>query len=174
MPTGAVMSTTDDLVDLARHAGTLLRARGATLATAESCTGGLVGSLITAVPGSSDVYLGGVIAYANSAKVALLDVDPRVLSRSGAVSAPVARAMAIGARRRLVSDYAVAITGIAGPSGGTPARPVGLVYVALAAPAGVSTRRLRLSGSRAEIRAAAARAALAWLVDEIGAIAVTR
>ena len=112
--------------------GVLLRQRGVTLATAESCSGGLLGHRLTNVPGSSDYYLGGVIAYANAAKVALLGVDRGALERAGAVSEVVARQMAAGIRRLLGSDLGVAITGIAGPSGGTPEKPVGLVYIALA------------------------------------------
>lgn len=114
-----------------RRVGVLLRQRAATLTTAESCSGGLLGHRLTNVPGSSDYYLGGVIAYANAAKVTLLGVDRSVLERAGAVSEPVARQMAAGIRRLLGSDLGVAITGIAGPSGSTPAKPVGLVYIAL-------------------------------------------
>ena len=116
--------------------GALLRQRGLTLATAESCTGGLLGHRLTNVTGSSDYYLGGVIAYANTAKVALLRVDAELLAREGAVSAAVALQMASGVRRRLRADIGVATTGIAGPSGGSPEKPVGLVYIALAAPGG--------------------------------------
>jgi nicotinamide-nucleotide amidase len=110
----------------------LLRGCGATLATAESCTGGLVGKMVTDVPGSSAVYLGGFVAYANAIKVQELGVPGETLERHGAVSAPVARAMALGALRRGAADLALAVTGIAGPEGGTPAKPVGLVYVGLA------------------------------------------
>ena len=163
------MTSLDAAIDLARRLGPLLCARGLTVATAESCTGGLVGAVLTSVPGCSAYYLGGVVAYANTAKVALLGVDPDVLATSGAVSAPVARAMALGARRSLGSDFAVAITGIAGPGGGTPDRPVGLVLVGLASPAGVVVRAERFAGSRDDVRVAAATTALAWLVDEVAA-----
>ena len=116
--------------------GALLAARGLTVATAESCTGGLVGAKLTAVPGSSRYFLGGVAAYANDAKRALLDVPAELLDRHGAVSAEVARAMAEGARRRFGADLAVSTTGISGPDGGTPQKPVGLVYVGFASAAG--------------------------------------
>jgi nicotinamide-nucleotide amidase len=107
----------------------LCRARGWTLATAESCTGGMVAARLTSVPGSSDVFLGSVVAYADKVKERELGVDAEILERYGAVSAETAAAMAAGARRRLHADVAVAVTGIAGPGGGTAEKPVGLVYV---------------------------------------------
>jgi nicotinamide-nucleotide amidase len=122
--------------------GALLAARGTTVATAESCTGGLVGAKLTAVPGSSRYYLGGVTAYSNDAKRALLDVPAELLDRHGAVSAEVARAMAEGARRRFGADLAVSTTGISGPDGGTAAKPVGLVYVGFASAAGTAAHEL--------------------------------
>jgi nicotinamide-nucleotide amidase len=137
---------------------------GRTLAAAESCTGGLVASRIVDVAGASRVFVGGVVAYADTVKTRLLGVDAATISREGAVSAAVAGAMAEGARRALGADHALATTGIAGPDGGTPTKPVGLVYVALAGPDGVRVEELRLSGDRAQIRAASAAAALglAW------------
>jgi PncC family amidohydrolase len=114
--------------------GTLLRQRGATVVTAESCTGGLIGSLLTDVSGSSDYYLGGVIAYSNEVKQHVLGVAAETLATAGAVSQESAIQMARGARRLLGADYALAVTGIAGPTGGTPQKPVGLVYIALAGP----------------------------------------
>ncbi len=113
--------------------GMLLCRRGLTLSTAESCTGGLLGHRLTNVSGSSDYYLGGVIAYANATKIALLRVDAPLLASEGAVSAAVALQMAIGVRRRLRADIGIATTGIAGPTGGSPEKPVGLVYIALVA-----------------------------------------
>jgi nicotinamide-nucleotide amidase len=114
----------------------LCRARGLTLATAESCTGGMVAERVTQVPGSSDVFLGGVVAYADALKRAELGVPADVLERHGAVSAETAAAMAQGARDRLGADVAVAVTGVAGPGGGTAEKPVGLVYVHVAGPEG--------------------------------------
>jgi PncC family amidohydrolase len=118
---------------LEAYVGVLLRQRGMTLATAESCTGGLLGHRLTNVPGSSEYYLGGVVAYADAVKVALLGVDADLLAREGAVSGDVARQMASGVRERLRADIGIGITGIAGPAGGTADKPVGLVYIALAA-----------------------------------------
>jgi nicotinamide-nucleotide amidase len=138
----------------------LLRVRGLTLATAESCTGGLVASRLTAVPGSSDVFLGGVVAYSNEVKAAQLGVPEDVLAAHGAVSEEAAAAMAHGARTRLGADVAVAVTGIAGPGGGTEAKPVGLVHLHVAGPAGELARRLDFPGDRETIRGRAAVAAL--------------
>ena len=135
------------------------RVRGVKVAVAESCTGGLLGARITAIPGSSDVFIGGVLAYDNSVKTDVLGVDPGDLAAHGAVSEQVAVGMARGVRKRLSSDVGVAITGIAGPGGGTPEKPVGTVWIALD---GSVTRAvgLRLIGDRAEIRQRAAQAAL--------------
>lgn len=144
-----------------------LLARKQTLATAESCTGGLVGAALTGLPGSSAWYLGGVIAYANDLKIRLLGVPAKILAAHGAVSPETAQAMAEGARAAAAADYAVALTGIAGPAGGTPEKPVGLVYVAVAAPRGTAAFEHRFSGARAEIRQAAAEAALRHLLDAI-------
>jgi len=143
--------------------GDLLRARGWRLAVAESCTGGLVGHLITDVAGSSDYFVGGVIAYSNAAKMELLGVRPETLARHGAVSEETAREMAGGARRLLGAEVALAVTGIAGPGGGTPDKPVGLVYLALDAVNGQVCRRFVWSGDRAANKAESARAALALL-----------
>ena len=140
-----------------------LLARRQTLATAESCTGGLLGGRLTSLPGSSAWYLGGIVAYSNLIKSGLLGVPDAVLAGHGAVSLETARAMAEGARARLGADFAVAITGIAGPDGGTPEKPVGLVYMAVAAPHGTATFKHHFSGTRADIRNAAADAALRHL-----------
>ena len=136
------------------------RQRGLTLATAESSTGGLVAARLTSVPGSSDVFLGAVVAYANEVKVAELGVPGEVIVRHGAVSAETAAAMAAGARERLVADVAVSVTGIAGPGGGSPEKPVGLVYLHAEAPNGDLARRLTLSGDRDAVRGRATVAAL--------------
>jgi nicotinamide-nucleotide amidase len=134
----------------------LLRADGLTLATAESCTGGLVGARLTGVAGASDVYVGGVVAYADETKRALLGVPPETLERHGAVSAETAAAMAAGARERLGADVAVAVTGVAGPGGGSAEKPVGLVHVHAVGPGGEETAELRNPGDRETIRRRAA------------------
>jgi nicotinamide-nucleotide amidase len=143
--------------------GRLLREAGRTLAVAESCSGGLVAELVTAIPGASDYFRGGIVAYANSAKQALLDVPGELLERHGSVSDPVARAMAEGARRRFGADLGVATTGISGPGGGTPEKPVGLVYVALATAAGSEVRELRLAFDRERNRRLTAQIAIDWV-----------
>jgi len=142
--------------------------RGLTLVSAESCTGGGIGEAITAVPGSSACFLGGVIAYANVIKQGQLGVSPDDLASHGAVSEPVARAMAEGARTRLGSDLAIAVSGIAGPGGGTPDKPVGTVDVALAHAEGTDYKRLSLFGNRAAIRRATVLWALKMVWDRLG------
>ena len=142
----------------------LCRERGLTLATAESCTGGLVAGRITSVPGSSAVFLGGVVSYSNEVKRELLGVPQEVLERVGAVSAECAEAMAAGARGRLKADAAVSVTGIAGPDGGTPAKPVGLVFFGVATAAGVKSERCLFAGDRESVRRQAADRALALLM----------
>jgi nicotinamide-nucleotide amidase len=136
------------------------RGRGLTLAAAESCTGGLVAARVTSVPGSSDVFRGGVVAYADDLKRGELGVPAELLERHGAVSAEVAAAMAAGARERLGADVAVAVTGVAGPGGGTQEKPVGLVFLHAETPDGGSGRELRLPGDRDAVRGRATAAAL--------------
>jgi nicotinamide-nucleotide amidase len=138
----------------------LCRARALRLAVAESCTGGQLGERLTSVPGSSDVFLGGVIAYDDSVKQRLLGVKPATLQRVGAVSEEVAAEMAAGVRTALGADIGVSITGIAGPGGGTPEKPVGLVYTAVDFGDWSRVVRLRLFGDRAEVRYRATQAAL--------------
>ena len=138
----------------------LLRDRGLTLGTAESCTGGLVAARITDVPGSSDVFLGSIVSYADSVKRDRLGVPDGVLAAHGAVSAETAEAMAAGARAALGVDVAVSVTGIAGPGGGTEEKPVGLVYLHAVGPDGELSRRLDFPGDRETIRLRAAVAAL--------------
>ena len=137
--------------------------RELTVAVAESCTGGLVAAEITAIPGSSGYFLGGVVAYSNDAKEAFLGVPHDLLAAHGAVSREVAEAMAAGARARFGADLAVSITGIAGPDGGSVDKPVGTVYLGYATPRDAGSRYKRCSGDRAAIRAAAARTALDFL-----------
>jgi nicotinamide-nucleotide amidase len=145
---------------MASVVGGLLRARKERLATAESCTGGLIGQLVTSVPGSSDYYLGGIVGYANQAKVDLLGVDEELIADHGAVSEKAAAAMAEGCRARFRSDWAVSTTGIAGPGGGTESKPAGLVYVGLSGPPGSEVYRYVFPGDRATVRLRTALAAL--------------
>lgn len=152
------------LVDVARRLQERCLAAGLTVAAAESCTGGLVTHLLTEVPGSSAYLLGGVVSYADRAKIELLGVDADHLAAHGAVSAQVARAMAQGARDRFGADLGVAITGVAGPDGGSDAKPVGLTYVAVADEAGVEVRRLQWSGDRSANKRDSAGAALELLL----------
>ncbi len=145
--------------------GPLLLSRGWWLAVAESCTGGLLGHRITNVPGASAYFRGGVIAYANEVKMQLLGVPEDVLLEHGAVSEPTVRAMAWGVKERLQADVALAISGIAGPGGGTPEKPVGTTWIALATPEGIQARCYRFSGSREENKWQATEAALQWLLE---------
>lgn len=147
--------------------GRLLLARGLTLATAESCTGGLIGHLLTNAPGSSGYYLGGVVAYDNRVKTDLLAVPETILEARGAVSEETARLMAQNIRLRFGTDLGLASTGIAGPGGGTPEKPVGLVFLALAGADGAEVRRLNLPWDRAGNKDAAAQNALAFLWERL-------
>jgi len=142
----------------------LLKAQGLTCATAESCTGGGVGSAITAVPGSSAVFAGGVISYSNDVKHRLLGVSADDLARVGAVSPEVAAQMATGARTLLDVDLAVSLTGIAGPDGGSAEKPVGLVWFGLATRTGVRTEKAIFRGDRAQVRGQAVMHALGMLM----------
>lgn len=152
---------------LAVRVGGALLARNARLALAESCTGGLVGGRITGVPGSSRYLLGGVVAYHNRVKAAVLQVPHGMLGRHGAVSAPVAAAMARGARRVFKAEIAVAVTGVAGPGGGSAAKPVGLVYVAVSGFGRSRCRRALFAGDRQRVRAQAAELALKMLLEHL-------
>jgi PncC family amidohydrolase len=156
------------LTSEAETVGQLLRARGQTVATAESCTGGLIGDALTDIPGSSDYFLGGIIAYADSVKQGVLGVRPGTLSVLGAVSEETAMQMARGARRMLGADYALAVTGIAGPSGGTRHKPVGLVYIALIGPDIERCERHVWPGGRLANKQASARRALQMLIEHLG------
>ena len=140
--------------------GEKLRARGLRLAIAESCTGGLVGHRLTNIAGSSTYYMGSVTAYAYEAKVRLLGVSWETLEAHGAVSAETVIEMARGIRRALAADVGIAVSGIAGPSGGTPEKPVGLVWMAVSAPDGAWTRQFNFKGERLSIKEQAAEEAL--------------
>jgi PncC family amidohydrolase len=159
--------TPDRLVE---RLSALCREKGLTVGTAESCTGGLIAKLLTDMSGSSEFFLGGVVTYSNAAKASLLGVRREELEAHGAVSAQVAVAMAIGARGGIGVDVAVAVTGIAGPTGGSKAKPLGLTYLAVADREGADVRRLVFAGDRASNRESAASAALAFLIERIAAL----
>ena len=145
----------------------LLREQKKTVATAESCTGGLLGKLLTDVPGSSEAYVGGVISYTCPVKESLLGVSHQDLEEYGPVSKTVARQMAEGVRSRLGTDFGLATTGLAGPDGDGSGKPVGLVYVALAGNGWTICEELHLSGGRSAVRTAAAERALEILRDSL-------
>jgi nicotinamide-nucleotide amidase len=159
----------EELHQLASELGDKLKARGWMLATAESCTGGWVGQSVTALPGSSQWYERGFITYANDAKIEMLGVPPETLALHGAVSEETASAMAAGALAHSHAQAALAISGIAGPGGGTPQKPVGLVCYGWALSDGtVMSSTCRLDGDRDEIRSRAVAAAFRGLIDLIG------
>jgi len=140
--------------------GTILKEKDATLTIAESCTGGMIAWRITEVPGSSEYFVRGYVTYSNQSKIDLLGVDPQAIEREGAVSEIVARQMADGARERSGADYAIAVTGIAGPGGGTPEKPVGLIYITVAGGGETVCRKLQLGANRQINRRRASQAAL--------------
>jgi PncC family amidohydrolase len=146
-------------------AGELLRRRGLRLAVAESCTGGLIGHRLTNIPGSSDYYMGSVTAYAYEVKVRLLGVSWATLETYGAVSREVAIEMARGVRRSLEADIGLSVTGIAGPGGGTPEKPVGLTWIGFSSPDGEEARRFIWQGDRLQVKEQSAEAALGMLVE---------
>jgi nicotinamide-nucleotide amidase len=141
----------------------LFREKGLTLSLAESCTGGLVAKRITDIPGSSAYFLEGVITYSNAAKIRTLGVSPQLLEEKGAVSSEVAMAMARGMRKLTGSDISLAVTGVAGPEGGSEEKPAGTVFVAMATNSGCQAKKYRFSGERCRIRAVASFMALNWL-----------
>ena len=157
----------DPLVGLAERLQGVCLGRGLTVALAESCTGGLVADAITDVAGSSGYFVGGVVSYSNEAKQQLLGVPEAILAAHGAVSAQVARAMAEGARGRFGAAVAASVTGIAGPDGGSDAKPVGLTYVAVADESGVDVRRHLWSGDRAANKVSSAAAVLELLLERV-------
>jgi len=152
---------------LAQSVGELLKQQHLTLGLAESCTGGLIASYITDIAGSSAYFEGAVVAYSYQVKERLLGVPARIIERDGAVSAETVMAMARGARKALHVDVALAITGIAGPSGGTPDKPVGLTYIGLASPRGELWRKYIWRGDRRQNREQSARAALELLKEHL-------
>lgn len=158
-----------DLTELAVRLGARCVARGVRVTTVESCTGGLVGHLITEVPGSSAWFVGGFVTYSDELKRELVGIPPAVLAAHGAVSAQVAMAMATGGRHRTGADLAVSVTGIAGPDGGTASKPVGLTYVTVADPLDVTVRRFVWSGDRRENKRQSAAAALELLLERVEA-----
>jgi len=150
----------------AKSLGAALSASGKTLVVAESCTGGLLGGAITSIPGSSLYFSGGVLAYGNSAKISLLGVPPDLIAARGAVSREVAVAMADGVLSIFRADLAIAVTGVAGPGGGSRGKPVGTVWVAVVSPGGVRyAHRFRFSGGREAVRREAVRASLCAAID---------
>jgi len=161
----AVFSTNGEPME--EVVGKMLRNRGETLATAESCTGGLVGERITEIAGSSDYYIEGLITYANEAKTRLLGVPTELIAEKGAVSAEVAEAMADGARQRAGTTYAVSITGVAGPSGGSEEKPVGTVFVGYSGPDGTLSMHFTMPGDRHLVRWRSSQAALDLLRRQI-------
>jgi PncC family amidohydrolase len=157
----------DPLDELATRLQTACLAASSTVALAESCTGGLIAAALTDIAGSSGYFAGGVVSYSNESKRDLLGVEAAVLEAHGAVSAQVARAMAVGARERFGATLAASVTGIAGPDGGTAAKPVGLTYIALADADGVDVRRIVWPGDRAANRRDSVIAVLEMLVGRV-------
>ena len=154
---------------LEARVGEALRRRGLTLAAAESCTGGLIGHRLTNIPGSSDYFLGGIVAYAYDAKERLLGVHHRTLYEHGAVSRETVVEMARGARQALGADIGLAVTGIAGPTGGLPGKPVGLTWIAISTREGEVTEERIWQGDREENKRRSAEAAMEMLLTELGA-----
>lgn len=157
--------SSDELEGLARELGAALAARGWHVATAESCTGGWIAKAITDIAGSSGWFGAGWVTYSNGAKTSLLGVPADLIEAQGAVSEAVVRAMAEGARKRSLADLAVAVSGIAGPGGGTPEKPVGLVWFAWASPDGVDAESRRFRGDRESVRRESVAHALRGLVE---------
>jgi PncC family amidohydrolase len=153
------------MIELSQIIGEILRARKLTLGCVESATGGLISSIITEIPGSSDYFKGAIISYSNQAKVNLAAVSKETLEKYGAVSPRIAEEMALGGRKALDVDICISDTGIAGPGGATDKKPVGLFYLGLSHKDGTFNRRLNLTGDREQNRKEAAEAALLWLKE---------
>lgn len=158
---GRIFATDEETLE--QVVGQMLREHGATLAVAESCTGGLIAHRLTQVPGSSDYFERGIVAYSNRAKIEILKVPAELLAQNGAVSGPVAEKMALGVREISNCTLGLAVTGIAGPSGGSAEKPVGTVFIALAAPEGVVSKKYNLAGTRDQIKTLSAQIALDWV-----------
>lgn len=156
--------------NIAQEIVNLLREKGLTLGVVESATGGLISHLITNVPGSSDVYLGSITSYSNDVKIRVVGVKAATLEKYGAVSAQVARQMAAGGRKVLGADICVADTGIAGPTGATPQKPVGLFYIGLSHAGGTFSRKHLFNGTREENKQQAAQMALMWVRECVESI----
>jgi PncC family amidohydrolase len=152
-------------MELEEKIGKLLRQRGLTIATAESCTGGMIANRITNVSGASDYFEAGLVTYSNRAKTAFLSVPEEVIKNRGAVSAEVARLMAEGARRVTDADIGLSVTGIAGPTGGTVEKPVGTVYMGISCSLGTFVHHFLFIGTREEIKSQTSEAALACVLD---------
>jgi nicotinamide-nucleotide amidase len=167
MPPPPAADATPDTGHLCQQLAALLQARGWMLATAESCTGGLIAGACTDLSGSSNWFERGFVTYSNAAKSELLGVDPALIAAHGAVSEPVARAMAEGACARSPARVSVAVTGVAGPTGGSPDKPVGLVWFGWRVDGATETESHRFDGDRAAVRAATVRHALRGLVDRL-------
>jgi len=155
------------MTSLEQEVGNLLRHKGLTLGVVESATGGLISHLITNVPGSSDYYKGSVTAYSNEVKIKVLGVKEDTINKYGTVSAQVAEEMALGGRKILASDICLADTGIAGPTGATPGKPVGLFYIGLSHQTGTYSRKHNFQGNREQNKHSAAEAALGWLKEYV-------
>jgi nicotinamide-nucleotide amidase len=159
----------NEMLELLSQIACQLKVRGQTVAVAESCTGGLLGAAFTELPGSSAYFTGGVLAYDNAVKTDVLGVSHEALLAYGAVSEEVASEMALGARKLFGSDWALSTTGIAGPDGGSPEKPVGTVWIGLADCDGVFSRVLHLSGMRSAVRTETVRAILEMLLETMTA-----
>ena len=154
-----------DTMNLVHELAKMLKARGLLCATAESCTGGLIGAALTSVSGSSEWYVGGVISYANSVKTVLLGVSQEDLEEYGAVSEAVVRSMALGACRATGADLSCAVSGVAGPGGGTPDKPVGTVWIGWSLHGETRARKFHFSGDRDAVRAQTAREAVRGMLE---------
>ena len=156
-----------DLLRISSQVGEILLKNQLTIATAESCTGGLLSHILTGVSGSSDYFIGGIVAYSNRIKESHLGVNPITLETYGAVSSPTAAEMANGVRERFQTDIGLSTTGIAGPTGGTVEKPVGLVWIGISSPQGTQTYECHFSGGRNQVKTSTVETVLQNLLDEL-------